>query len=249
MGAFPVPQAAASGLPDCAGSVEMAAAHIVRVERNGTLVLSDGRKARLEGIRLPAGASDHAPQAFADQAHVAVSKLTVGRTLTLTAVSPIEDRYGRIRVQAFSGERWVQEELLKRGLARVSISPDRIECASEIYKTETEARTARAGLWSLSAYAIRGSEDLKGDLGTFQIVEGKVYSAQVKDGSAWLDFGSGQKGAFAAVILPDDLRIYRAMGVDPRGYAGRIVRVRGVIQDLAGPAIAIANPIQVEVIQ
>jgi micrococcal nuclease len=242
--------ATASGRPDCAGPIEISAATIVRVERNGALILRDGRAAHLEGIRLPAGSNDHAPQFLADQALAALIQLTVGRRLDLAAVPPKEDRYDRVRAQAFHDDEWVQSELLRRGLARVSIAPDRIECADELYAAEKGARAKRTGLWSSSAYAIRGPADVVRDSGTFQIIEGRVEAADVKDGQAWLDFESARRERAAAVILPDDLRTYRRMGVDPRGYVGKTVRIRGFVQNLpSGPAIAIANPIQVEVVQ
>jgi dihydrofolate synthase/folylpolyglutamate synthase len=40
-------------IPDCAGAVEINRSRVVRVEKNGVLVLSDGRAVTLEGIRLP----------------------------------------------------------------------------------------------------------------------------------------------------------------------------------------------------
>jgi hypothetical protein len=39
------------------------------------------------------------------------------------------------------------------------------------------------------------------------------------------------------------------MGVNPRGYVGKMIRLRGILQNLSGPAIAIANPAQIEVLQ
>src|SRR5215472_1743688 len=107
----------AAALPECAGPVEIERAHIVRVEKNGALILRDGRAAHLEGIRLPQGAIDHAPQYLAEQALAALSQLTVDQDLTLTAVPPKEDRYDRVRAQAFLGDDWLQRELLRRGLA------------------------------------------------------------------------------------------------------------------------------------
>src|SRR5215510_4419557 len=135
--------------------------------------------------------------------------------------------------------------MLKRGLARVSITADRVECASDLYEAEAQARAARAGLWSSSAYAIRQVAAVATDVGTFQLVQGRVVSAEIRDGHAWLAFGTGLKGDFGALIAADDLRTYRAMGVDPRGYAGKTVLLRGIVQNLSGPAIAVASPVQV----
>ena len=239
---------ASAALPECAGPVEVTAAHIVRTERNGDLILGDGRAAHLEGIRLPLGKQDHGDQSFADQALDALSKMANDQILTLTAVPPKEDRYDRIRAQVFRDGDWLQLELLKRGLARVSIAPDRIECANELYDAEARARAAHAGLWSSPAYAIRTPATVGASTGTFQIVQGKVMSADLASGRMILDFGAGGRGDFRVEIGSDDLADFRSIGVDPRGYAGDRVRVRGIVQNDNGPMIAIANPLQVEVV-
>lgn len=236
----------AADLPDCAGQVEVRSAHIVRTERNGVLVISDGRAVHLEGIRLPSAKSDRAPLAFQDQALGALGQMATDQLLTLTAVEPKEDRYDRIRAQAFSDDGWLQTTLLKRGLARVSIAPDRIECASELYAAESQARAAHVGLWSAPAYAIRTPLNLGGDIGTFQIVEGKVTGADTVGGLMTLSFGIGLKGEFRAVVADADMANFRMIGVNPKGYAGKTVRLRGFVQNDNGPMIAIANPMQIE---
>ena len=238
----------AHALPVCAGSAVHTPTDAVRVDPGGALLLRDGGVAHLEGIRFPAGDRDHAPDSFRRGAFSALSSLIRGRRLTLTGVAPLEDRYGRIRVQAFNGDNWVQAQLLTRGLARVSIAPDRVDCAAELYEAEAKARKSHAGLWSSPSYAPRSPAALDRDLGTFQLVEGRVASVSERSGSAWLEFDAPAGSRFAAFIAEDDLRTFRAMGVEPRGYAGRSVRVRGIVQDLSGPAISLANPIQVEVI-
>ncbi|MBS0281934.1 MAG: hypothetical protein JSR25_12285, partial [Proteobacteria bacterium] len=43
----------AMALPDCAGDIVRKSAHVVRVERDGALVLEGGQGVVLEGIRLP----------------------------------------------------------------------------------------------------------------------------------------------------------------------------------------------------
>jgi hypothetical protein len=139
----------------CAGGVEIARAKIVRVEKNGALILSDGRAAMLEGIRLPF--ADNGPPALAGDAMAALKELAMAAPLTLTATAPKEDRYDRVRVQAF-GDVWLQAELLRRGLARVQIAADRQECAADFYRIEKEARAAGRGLWAFAAFAPRQAD-------------------------------------------------------------------------------------------
>lgn len=241
--------AAAALRPECAGPVEISQGQLLRVERNGAVILTDGRALHLEGIRLPGGAGDRAPQAFADQAISAILALARKAPLTLTAVPPKEDRYDRVRGQLFTGDgSWVQAELLRRGLARVEIAPDRVDCATELFEIEAKARAAHAGLWSNPAYAVRTPQTLGRDTGTFQIVQGTVHNTEFKDGRAYLNFGADWRSDFTVVIDPEDMPNFRKLGVDPRAYAGQTLRVRGIVQSLNGPEIEVPNPQSVEVV-
>jgi len=241
--------AAAAVLPSCAGPVEIAGGQLLRVERNGVVILTDGRATHLEGIRLAAGAADRAPQGYADQAISAILALSRNGPLTLTAVPPKEDRYDRVRGQLFAGNgTWVQLALLQKGLARVALAPDRTECSDELYAAEAKARAARIGLWSMPAYAVRSPDTVRRDIGTFQIVEGRVQNAELKNGRAYLNFGADWRTDFTVTIEPEDMPNFRRLGVDPRAYAGQTLRVRGLVQSLNGPEIEIANPQSVEVV-
>src|ERR1700742_738280 len=73
-------------IPDCAGSVEIAHAHIVRVEKNGALILEDGRAVMLEGIRL--AGTDGGPPELADRALSALREMALAGPVTFTAVPP-----------------------------------------------------------------------------------------------------------------------------------------------------------------
>lgn len=250
--ALPVSGASAAALPDCAGPVELARAPIMRVERtNDALVLRDGRAVHLEGIRLPHAAQDRAPAAVAEQAFQALNGMARGQNLVVTAIVPKEDRYDRVRGQVFNEDNpdpWLQRALLRSGMARVDIAPDRSECAAELYAAEGAARAAHLGLWALPAYGIRSPDGLGFDTSTFQVVQGAVLSADVKDGRAYIDFGPDWRTDFTVTVAPADMANFRREGVDPRLYAGRTVRVRGFIQQFNGPEIEIANPGQIEVL-
>lgn len=245
--------AQASGLPDCAGAVEVSNLQVLRAEKNGVLVLNDGRAVVAEGLRLPNAAQDRAPGFIGDQAVAELNDLVRGRMVTLTVHIPKEDRYGRIRTQVFfpedDKEPWLQTAMLRRGLARVAIAPDRTECASELYAAEGEARAKRYGIWASAVYAVRNPGNVGRDIGTFQIVEGKVLNADVKEGRAYLNFGADWRTDFTVTIAPQDMKAFRAANIDPRDYVGKTIRVRGMVQSLNGPEIEIAIPQDVEVLQ
>lgn len=234
--------------PACAGGVEIAHAKIARVEKNGALILSDGRALMLEGIRLPL--ADRGPPSLADDALRALRDLALAGPLTLTAIPPKEDRYDRVRVQAF-GDSWIQIELLKRGLARVALAPDRGECPAELYTAEKQARDSGAGLWAFPALAVRNPGTLTvADEGSFQVVEGKVVDAADHDGRVFLDFSSDYRRGFSATIAPEDHKAFRAVKPPVEELAGHTVRLRGMVEDYGGrPEIAISSPAQIEFIK
>lgn len=218
---------------------------------DGALVLHDGHKLQLESVLLPAGRADHAPDVFHGQAVAALDSLAIGHEIVAAARSPLKDRYGRIEAQIFQPNNaesgWLQVALVERGLGRVFITPDRPECASALFAAERSAREHHVGIWAAPEYAVRTPDSLSPrDRGTFQIVEGKVVHAAVKGGRGYLDFGDDWKSDFTATIAPDCMKMFRALGIDPRGYEGHTIRVRGWVDEYHGPEIEIAAPQDVE---
>lgn len=234
-------------LPDCAGDVVSANAHVTRVEENGALVLDGGQRVLLEGIRLPGADRPAAP--VAKEALAVLRAWTAKQTLTLTSTSPRNDRYGRIRVQAF-GTAWLQVELLKRGLARVSVMPDRQECSPDFYEAEIEARNARRGLWALPEFAIRSAASVAAPAGSFQIIQGRIVNVASHDGRFFLDFNEDYRKGFSAIIAPEDRKAFRNSDPIPEELVGREVRVRGIVEAFNGRReMTLSNPRQIEILK
>lgn len=234
-------------IPDCAGATEIARAKVVRVEKNGALILSDGRAVLLEGIRLPG--ADNGPRYLAEQAMTALTEMALGGPITFTATAPKEDRYDRIRAQAF-GKQWLQTALLEQGLARVAISPDRSECAPDLYEAESRARAKRTGVWALSSSQPKAPQDMTAKAapsGSFQLVDGWVTTVGFGDGRVFINFGSNGRRSFTAIVAPEDRRAFRDFDFD--SLIAHRIRVRGTVQDYRGrPQIALSNPQQIEVL-
>jgi endonuclease YncB( thermonuclease family) len=234
--------------PSCTGEIEIADAHIMRVEKNAVLVMTDGRALKLEGIRLPAGPADRAPQAIADRAFAELVSLTKGVQVDARSTWPKEDRYDRVRSQIFTRDgTWLQLDLLKKGLARVELLPDRGECNLELYAAEAEAHKAGVGLWADPAYATRRADQIAADVGTFQLVIGRVAKAFGTQDGIVLALGPDPRRDLTVRIGADDVKRFKWLGVDPLNYDGKLIRVRGVVQP--GPSIAVGNPRQIELLQ
>lgn len=233
-------------LPDCAGDIVRKSAHIVRVERDGALILDGGQSVVLEGIRLTGADRSAAP--IAEEALAALRALTK-EGLTLTSTSPKNDRYGRIRVQAF-GTAWLQRQLLLRGLARVALMPDRQECSPDFYEAEIEARQAHRGLWALPDFAIRDAAAFNAPAGSFQIVQGRIVNVASHDGRFFLDFNEDYRNGFSAIVAPEDRKAFRNSDLILEELVGREVRVRGIVGDFNGRReMALSNPRQIEVLK
>lgn len=243
-----------AAVPSCVPPIEIANVPITEVEPNGMLVTNDGRAVKLEGVLLPAGKRDHAPQYLQQQALSELSGMVHGHLANIDAAPPKQDRYGRLRAQVFitddAPDMWVQTAILSRGLARVSILPDRTECSAQLYAAESAARAQHIGIWTLSAYAVRPASDVPlSDLGTFQIVEGKVSNASLRSGRTYMNFGADWKTDFTVTIAPEDMKAFRDRNIDPvTFYAGKTLRVRGVVEQLNGPEIQVATPEQIEIV-
>ena len=246
---FPL-RVTAGPLPSCLPHVA-GTGRATKVEDNGVLVLDGHRTVKLEGLLWPAGARDGASGSSAAQSTAPLQNLVAGHRLMLRAKEPRLDRYNRLRVQAVLDDgRWLQQEALRLGLARVSVAPDRPECARELYAAEAEARSAGVGVWSISGYRVRSPESLRWqDLGTFQIVEGKVVNAKVSSGRAYLNFGRNWRTDFTVTIAPEDMKRFKASNVDPYSYAGKRVRARGWIDRLHGFEVEAGSPAQIEILK
>ncbi len=233
-------------IPDCAGRAEISNARVIRVERNGALILSDGRAVLLEGIRLPQAGADGGPRYLADRALSVLTELAQQGPVTFTATPPKQDRYDRVRAQGFN-QTWLQVALLEQGLARVAISPDREECSPELYEAEGKARAKRAGIWAITSYAPRAPQAMKGTAGTFQVVEGWVTNVGSRDGRIFIDFGNDWARGFSAAIAPEDRRAFR--GYDLESLHAKHVRIRGIVQEERGRHhIVLSNPAQIELL-
>lgn len=237
----------------CFSRAKIVETQVARIEPNGVLIVSGGGAVTLEGVLLPDG-RDPAAELLRRDAVAALRSLSRGRIRLLTSNIARRDRYGRIRAQiqlaGKTTESWLQEAILKRGLARVATAPDRPECAEELYAAEDQARAVRRGLWADARYAIRSPRtvDLPELLGTFQVVEGKVVNASVRGGRAYLNFGHTWRTDFTVTISSHDLKRFRMAGIDPETYAGKTVRVRGWIERMNGPEIEIADPAQIQIL-
>ncbi len=217
-----------------------------------TLVLAKGLTVRLVGIqapKLPLGRPHIRIQPLAEKAKARLEQMTLGRRVALAYGGQRRDRYGRALAHLEVAGNWVQGELLQAGLARVYSFRDNRARVTEMLVLEQQARRQRRGIWGHSFYRVRRSDETRGALDEFQIVEGRVLSAAVVRGRTYLNFGEDWRRDFTITIAPRDRRSFVKAGFDAKSYANRHLRVRGWLYWRNGPMIEATHPEQIEVIE
>jgi endonuclease YncB( thermonuclease family) len=245
-----------------AGACHGEAAAPCRLERLGTanvrsaidgrtLLLADGREVRLAAIEIPETAGTAARAG--GTATEALDRLASGREVVLKALGPSSDRYGRVLAHVFvaenGAERWVQSDLVGLGMALVAARVGEKACAGALLAREQAARGANLGVWADPYYVIRHAEEpgaVLSGLGRFAIVEGKVVSVRESGGTIYVNFGRRWSEDFTVTIAKRNERMFAEAGVDPKRFAGRRVRVRGVIEERGGPWVEAVRPEQFE---
>jgi micrococcal nuclease len=199
--------------------------------------------AGMMAIMLGAGgaAADNAeriegPLAVAGAVAGDLARLADGRTVRLVA-----------HIERADGV-WLQGALLERGLAQVQTRPGETARADEMLAIERKARAARRGLWAEPAFMAQDPTALAASAGRFRIVRGRVLRVAPTERYVYLNFGADWRSDFTLRIAPDLADSLAGSGLDLAGLAGRMVEVRGVVLDAAGPLIELSHPEQIQIL-
>lgn len=235
--------AAALDSPGClAGG---APAIVTDVDTALDLHLADGRVVRLPGIVVP------------DASETARRDLAAWLTHAAVRIAPLRgepDRWGRIVALAFAappGEATrpvsVTEALLDAGRVLARPDPALEPCWDATLRLEQGAEAGRRGLWNVTPLLQPGDADgLQAQAGRFALVEGRI--AAVREGRArtYLRFADDHGTGMAASLAPALLRRLAKAGTAPRDWAGRRLRVRGLLDDRWGWQIEVTTQQQLE---
>ena len=243
-----------SAIADGPGSLPIAARGIVTDVIDGAVVRVDGidvdiRLVSIQAPKLPKGRTGFVAWPLASEARGALASLVQGRVVALHSGATPYDRNGRMLAHLVRDDGlWIQNEMLRLGRARVFTFADNRRFAAELYASERAARAAKRGIWNDPYYAIRTADPLTlaRDIGTFQIIEGRVTDAAKVRGRVHLNFGEDYRSDFTATIPPDAISIFTRSKFDPLELESKIVRVRGYLRDYNGPVIDITHPEQID---
>lgn len=228
----------------------------VAIVDGDTLVLDDGREVRLVGLqapKLPLGRPNFEAWPLAEEAKEALARLALDQHLRLAYGGRRIDRHGRALAHLYRDDgSWVQGRLLEQGMARVYGFADNRALLAEMLALERAARAAGRGIWGHPYYAVR-QVDRQGlvpreDLGSFQVIEGRVHAVALVKGRAYLNFAADWRRDFTISLAPKVRKLFEREGVTIAVYEGRQVRVRGWLQSRNGPSVAATHPEQIELL-
>jgi len=246
------------------GGEEIARGAVSRVVDGRTFVLDDGREVRLAGIETASSPGDASTGPGGETAaREALAKLIADVQVVLRRAEFASDRYGRLvaygEVVQSHARRSIQAELVANGSARVGDMVGRWNCATELWRRENAARTAKLGLWADPYYDPLPADkpaEILARRGRFALVEGEVVSVHPSGATLYVNFGRRWSEDFAVTVRKRNERTFATAGVDLHGLSGRRVRVRGWVEARGGiggspwraPWIEAARPEQIETV-
>jgi micrococcal nuclease len=141
--------------PDLPPSALTPGVYSVREVVDGdTLRLANGARVRLIGVDAPEPRGpDGLPEPFALEAAEFVRGMvaTHGGEVRLEFDRVLQDRYGRFLAYVYAGDLFINEELVRQGLARARLEFDYSSYMKARFReAEREAQKAGRGIWSLA---------------------------------------------------------------------------------------------------
>ncbi|WCL54472.1 thermonuclease family protein [Gimibacter soli] len=236
-----------SGLPE--GLTSCGGGRVTMITSGDQLTLEDGTKVRLAHIlapRVAAPKSPHEDWPHAKVAKAALERLALERTVSLHCESNRPDRHGALVAHVVQDGEWLQARLVAEGAAFAYARPGEKISVPALIDMANTARDAKAGLWSLRAYAPTSAENAGSVTGRFALVEGTVLKAAKAGDRLYLNFGEDYRRDFTVEIPKRLAERMAAIGNDPLALTGRKVRVTGFVDWKGGPHIALTHPDQLE---
>lgn len=161
---------------------------IQKVHDGDTVNLADGRKIRLIGINSPELARDEQPaEAYAQAAKEYLQGLArQSRHWRVRWGAQKKDHYGRWLGHVFIGDRNLNAEMLRQGLASVIAIPPNQWSLTCYQQQEQQARHEARGIWGTPGQKIWQAADLPMSLRGFQFIQGRVENIIATKKSLWL---------------------------------------------------------------
>jgi len=226
---------------------------VSRVVDGDTIELSNKETVRYIGIDTPEIREKknsewvYKPRPYAEEAKAFNQKLVEGKPVRLEFDVQKKDKYNRLLAYVYVGEKMVNIEMVKEGLAMMYTYPPNVKYSQRFLDAQKEARDNKKGLWAgLDENKILTSEAKK-NIGKVRMIEAKVIDTHLTEKMLILKF----KNSFNVVIyknnIPPELK---GMIRSPNEYfKGKTVKVYGIIKEYKNnPEIVLHDMSQFEIV-
>ncbi|MBI2485684.1 MAG: thermonuclease family protein [Deltaproteobacteria bacterium] len=209
---------------------------------------------RYLGIDAPEIPTDESPgDPLSPESKQFNERLVLGKKVKLEFDKEKYDHYGRMLAYIYVDGIFVNEEIVRNGLARAFIIEPNNKYLEVIYKAEEQAKRERKGIWGELSKRKGTSENAKflikpsqasRYIGQRVVVRGKITDFRKSDKVIVLNM----EGDMDVVIFSWDWRNFYFFGVTPeKYYLGKPVEVVGRVKMYRGkPQIVIGHPISIK---
>ena len=244
----------------CDLSAESKKFRVLGVIDGDTVIINHPKAKRLRytGINAPENLNAESPgDPFYLESTLMNKRLVGGRDITIEFDQEKYDPYGRVLGYVFVDGVFVNEELVKEGLARSFFIEPNTKYKERILKAEDEAKKYKRGIWSNPRNFITPSANgnflikplaAKDYIDQRVVVRGKVNELRKKNSKVIV---LTMEEDLDLVIFSDNLSSYEFFGIDPANYyLGKPVEVIGRVSVYRGrPQIIISHPITIKVLE
>jgi endonuclease YncB( thermonuclease family) len=191
-----------------------------------TVVLEDGRKIRLLGINTPEiRHRDKPADAGGDEAKQWLIHKLQNTKIRLQTDEELTDKYKRTLAHLFTeNKEHINLELVKAGLAEVSIYPPNLLYTTELLAAQHQAEQAKIGIWQRPEYAVQPVSSLTeaGHTGWTRLA-GKVTNVRNTKKSVYLEFSDKFEARIERkwLFLFPDVNHYLGKNLEVRGWLNR----------------------------
>ena len=199
--------------------------------------------------RVPRGSLQGRPWPLAEKILSTIRERIKEKPLSIYCIERQRNRHGELvaMVKMPNGE-WLQNLMIKEGLARVYSTPDFSYSSEGLYKLEDHARANGLGIWGLESYAVRNVDGLNNKTGRFEIVEGNVLKISNVNNTIYINFGEDWRKDFTLNVNWRALRRFKKVNMALDGLLGKKIQVRGWVSWNGGPTIDLTHPEQIRLL-
>lgn len=195
-----------------------------KVYDGDTILLANGKKVRLSGINAQEVKYRNKPaQVGGEEAKRWLIEKLANKKIRLLMDLEKQDKYGRLLAHIFTEDKeHINLELVKKGLASVSIYPPNLKFSEDLLKAQQQAERNKLGIWKYEKYKPKQLNQInQTNYKGWQRIIGQIKSVHHTERYSYLQLSD----IFSLKIARKSIKLFPKL----ENYIGKKVEVRGWI--------------------